>query len=181
MLNPYLLVGTIVKPQGVRGEVKLHPETDDPERFLSLKEAYLRRGDEYEPVTILSARVSGGEAYLTLPGVTDRDEAEKLRNLGVYVDRAHARQLSDNEVFIADLLGVKATDSEGREIGTVTDVLQNRGTDVLVFSTPRGPMMAPFLKRLIVSLSPEDGRMVLDTQTLAEVALYENSDSDDLS
>ena len=105
MLNPYLLVGTIVKPQGVRGEVKLHPETDDPERFLSLKEAYLRRGDEYEPVTILSARVSGGEAYLTLPGVTDRDEAEKLRNLGVYVDRAHARQLSDNEVFIADLLG----------------------------------------------------------------------------
>ena len=42
-------------------------------------------------------------------------------------------------------------------------------------------MMAPFLKRLIVSLSPEDGRMVLDAQTLAEVALYENSDSDDLS
>jgi len=181
MLNPYLLVGTIVKPQGIRGEVKLHPETDDPERFLDLKEAYLRRGDVYEPVTILSARVSGGEAFLTLPGVTDRDAAEKLRNLSVYVDRAHARQLSDNEMFIADLLGVKATDGEGREIGTVTDVLQNRGTDVLVFATPRGPMMAPFLKRLIVSLSPADGRMVLNAQTLAEVALYENSDSDDLS
>ena len=89
MLNPYLLVGTIVKPQGIRGEVKLHPETDDPERFLDLKEAYLRRGDVYEPVTILSARVSGGEAFLTLPGVTDRDAAEKLRDQAVYIDREH--------------------------------------------------------------------------------------------
>jgi len=181
MPTPYLLLGTIVKPQGVRGEVKLHHETDDPSRFLSLQTVYFRYGDKYEPQEVLGARVSGNDVFLTLKDVADREAAEKLRNTDVYVDRGHARPLSENEVFIADLLGVKATDEEGREIGTLTDVLPGRGADVLVFSTPKGTLMAPFLKRLVLTMAPEAGRMVLDSQTLSEVALYENSDSDDLS
>ena len=180
MLQPYLLLGTIVKPQGVRGEVKLHHETDDPERFAGLTSVYLKKGEQYIPIPVLAARVSGGEAFLTLEGVTDRDGAEKLRNEPIYIDRAHARPLGEGEVFIADLLGAKATDSEGREIGVLKDVLQNGGTDVLVFSTPRGPMMAPFLKRLVLELDAEAGRMVLDAKTLPEVAMYEDSDSHDL-
>ncbi|MDD3213955.1 MAG: ribosome maturation factor RimM [Eubacteriales bacterium] len=181
MLAPYLLLGTIVKPQGIRGEVKLRHETGDPERFLDLETVYFHRGGRYEPVSVLSARVSGADAFLLLEGVADRDAAEKLRGEEIYIDRAHARPLAEGEVFIADMIGVKATDGEGREIGTLTDVLQNGGTDVLVFSTPRGTMMAPFLKRLVTSLAPAEGRMTLDTQTLSEVAVYENSDSDHLS
>ena len=181
MRNPYLMLGTIVKPQGVRGEVKVRHETDDPERFLKLDTVYLRNGETYAPVRVLSARVGGGDAFLTLEGVADRDAAEALRGQAVYVDRAHARPLSENEVFIADLLGAEATDTEGNRVGVLRDVLQNSGTDVLVFDTPKGGMMAPFLRRLVVALDAEAGRMVLDAQTLREVALYENSDSDDLS
>ncbi len=181
MLTPYLLLGTVVKPQGVRGEVKLRHETNDPSRFTELETIYLRRGDAYEPVSVVSARVSGDAAFLTLEGVDDRDAAEALRGEALYVDREHARRLAENEVFVADLLGVRAEDGAGNEIGTVADVLQNGGTDVLVFRTPRGTMMAPFLKRLVTGLDVSAGRMVMDAQTLSEVALYENSDSDDLS
>lgn len=181
MLQPYLLLGTIVKPQGVRGEVKLRHETDDPERFVALDTVYRREGETYVPMTVLDARVSGDDAYLTLEGVEDRDAAEKLRGLALYIDREHARPLAENEVFIVDMLGMKAVDTEGREIGTLTDVLQNRGTDVLVFQTPRGSMMAPFLKRLVVSLDVSAGVMVLSSQALPEVALYENSDPDHIS
>jgi len=180
MLNPYLLLGTIVKPQGVRGEVKLRYETDDPSRFDTLTAVYLRRGEAYEPLRVLAARVSGGAAFLTLEGVEDRDAAEALRGRDVYVDRAHARELAGNEVFVADLLGVKAVDPDGRAVGTLRDVLQNGGVDVLVFTTPRGTLMAPFLKRLVRELDVRAGRMVLDPQTLSEVGLYENSDSYDL-
>jgi 16S rRNA processing protein RimM len=181
MLNPYLLLGMIVKPQGVRGEVKLRHETDDPSRFTELTTVYLRRGEAYEPVAVVSARVSGDAAFLTLEGVNDRDAAEALRGEALYVDRAHARKLAENEVYVADLLGVQAEDGDGHAIGTVKDVLQNGGADVLVFQTPRGAMMAPFLKRLVLELDARGGRMVLDAHTLAEVALYENSDPDDLS
>ena len=181
MLQPYLMLGTIVKPQGVRGEVKLRQETGDPERFYSLEQVFLRRGDAYEPIRVLGARVSGMEVFLTLEGVEDREAAEALRDRDVYIDRAHARALEENEVFIADLMGISAVDTAGKTVGTLREVLQNRGTDVLVFDTPRGSMMAPFLKRLVREVDVAAGRMVLDADVLPEVALYENSDSDDLS
>jgi 16S rRNA processing protein RimM len=180
MREPYLLLGTVVKPQGLHGEVKLHHETGDPERFYDLQSVYLRQGDAYTPIAVLGARLSGEEVFLTFQGVDDRDAAEKLRGQALYIDRANARPLRKNEVFIADLLGIHATDTDGHEIGTVKDVLQNGGTDVLVFATPRGPLMAPFLKRLVVELDVTEGRMVLDKLALSEVALYENSDSDHL-
>ena len=84
-------------------------------------------------------------------------------------------------MFIADLIGVSAVDTAGKAVGTLRDVLQNGGTDVLVFDTPRGSMMAPFLKRLVREVDVIAGRMVLDADVLPEVALYENSDPDDLS
>ena len=181
MLKPYLMLGTVVKPQGVRGEVKVRHETGDPERFLDLETVYRKQGEAYLPLRVLDARVNGDDVFITLDGVNDRDAAETLRGTELYIDREHARPLRDNEVYIADMLGLRAVDTQGREVGTLTDVLQHGGADVLVFTTPRGPMMAPFLKRLVVSVAPEKGEMVLDANTLPEVALYENSDSDDLS
>ena len=181
MLKPYLMLGTIVKPQGVRGEVKVRHETGDPERFLELDTVYRKQGEAYLPLRVLDARVNGDEVFLSLEGVDDRDAAEGLRNVELYIDRDHARPLRENEVYIADMLGMRALDTLGREVGTLRDVLQHGGADVLVFDTPRGPMMTPFLKRLVVSLHPDKGEMVLDANTLPEVALYENSDSDDFS
>ena len=181
MLQPYLLLGTIVKPQGVRGEVKLHHETDRPDRFADLTAVYLKDGDAYTPIAVLAARASGGDVFLTLEGVEDRDAAEKMRGQALYIDRAHARPLDEGETFIVDMIGMRAEDTEGRQIGTLRDVLQNGGADVLVFDTPRGAMMAPFLKKLVRGMDAEAGRMTLDAQVLPEVALYENSDSDDLS
>ncbi len=180
MLTPYLFLGTIVKPQGLRGEVKLHHEMADPGLLSQLDTLYLKKGETYTPVALQGARVSGGEAYLTLAGVEDRDAAEALRGLPVYIDRDHARPLAENETFIADMIGMQAVDSEGRAVGVLTDVLQNGGADILVFKTPRGGMMAPFLKRLVKAVDVKAGRMVLDAAVLPEVSLYEDSGSHDL-
>jgi len=177
MLQPYLMLGTIVKPQGVRGEVKLHEETGDPGRFEALTTVYFKNGEQYTPIHVLEARISGADVFLTLEGVADRDAAEALRNRDVYIDRANARELDNGEVFIVDMIGIQAVDTQGNIIGTLRDVLQNRGTDVLVFDTPRGSMMAPFLKRLVLQIDVHDRRMVLNEQVMPEVALYENSDT----
>ncbi|MBE0601587.1 MAG: 16S rRNA processing protein RimM, partial [Firmicutes bacterium] len=134
-MKNYLLLGTIVKPQGLKGEVKLHHETGDASRFLDLETAWIRQGEGYAPIRVVSARLSGPDVYLTLEGVADRDAAEKLRGTELYIDRAHARELPDGEVFLADLIGLKAVDTQGNPIGTLTDVLQPGGTDVLVFQT----------------------------------------------
>ena len=178
-MTQYLLLGTIVKPQGLKGEVKLRHETGDASRFLTLREAWIKQGDAYAPIRVLHARLSGADVFLTLDGVEDRDAAEKLRGTVLYVDRAHARPLAKGEVFLADLIGLKAMDTQGRAIGTLTDVLQPGGTDVLVFQTPQGPLMTPHLKRLVKQITDEC--IVLDEAVLPEVGVYENRRTDDLS
>ena len=178
-MNEYLLIGTVVKPQGLKGEVKLRHETGDVTRFLDMETAWRKQGEAYVPIRVLSARLSGADVYLMLEGVIDRDAAEKLRGTELYVDRAHARPLSDGEVFIADLIGLTAVDTQGNAIGKLTDVLQPGGTDVLVFATPDGPLMAPHLKRLVKQITQE--RIVLDEAVLPEVGVYENRRTDDLS
>ena len=178
-MNEYLLIGTIVKPQGLKGEVKLRHETGDVARFYDLETAWMKHGEAYAEIRVLSARLSGMDVYLTLEGVEDRDAAEKLRGTQLYVDRQHARPLQDGEVFIADLIGLAAVDTQGNTIGKLTDVLQPGGTDVLVLSTPEGPLMAPHLKRLVKEITQH--RIVLDETVLPEVGVYENRRTDDFS
>ena len=180
MIQSYLLLGEIVRPQGIAGEVKLKHFTDDPGRFLELETAYRWNGKAYEPVSVIGARIQQDDVYLTLEGVLTRNDAEKWRGVKLYVDREHARALGDNEAFIADLLGARAVDTKGNELGTLKDVLKPGSADVFVFDTPQGTMMLPAVGKVVKEMDAEKGRIVLDENVLGEVALYEDRDTDDI-
>lgn len=177
MKQAYLLLGEIVRPQGIRGEVKVRHYTDDPERFFDLETVYRKVGESYQAMTITGARVQKDDVYLTLEGVNDRNEAEKLRNVQLWVDRAHAVELSEDEVFIADILGAKAFDTKGHELGTLKEVLTPGGVDVFVFKTPKGTLMVPALKDVLLEMNADEGKIVLDENRLEEVGLYEDRHS----
>lgn len=177
MKQAYLLLGEIVRPQGIRGEVKVKHFTDDPYRFEDLETVYIKRGQAYQPIGVTGARVQKDDVYLTLEGIVDRNEAEKLRGTQLWVDRANAVELDEDSVFIADILGAKAYDTQGHEIGVLKDVLTPGGVDVFVFKTAKGTMMMPALKTVILTMDADEGRIVLDENRLEEVALYEDRDS----
>ena len=101
MLSEYLLIGQVLRPQGIRGQVKVRPDTDDPGRFEELEFVYLKKDNEYVRAAVEDVSVRDDGVYLRLDGAKDRDEAEKQRGLMLYVDRAHAVQLSEDETFIA--------------------------------------------------------------------------------
>lgn len=171
MLSAYLLIGQVLRPQGVKGLVKVRPDTDDPWRFEDLNHVYLKNGEEYTQVPIDDISVRDDGVYLRLNGVQDRNEAEKQRNLMLYVDRAHARELNENETFICDLIGCKVVDLTGAEWGTVTDVLQPGGNDVYVIQTPKGEMLLPALRHVVPEVDVEAGVMRIDAARLPEVAV----------
>lgn len=99
------------------------------------------------PGACWEGRSYDGFAFLKLEGVTDRDQAEALRGCEVYVDRAHAIELGEDENFVCELVGLQAQDSHGEVIGRLRDVLKpNAVCDVYVFDTPRGEMMIPALQ-----------------------------------
>lgn len=175
MQAEYLQIGEIVKPQGIRGEVKLRAMTSDMSRYARLETVYLKEGKNYVPRKVLKGRSYDGFAFLTLEGVTDRNQAEMLRGVEVYVDREHAIELDEDENFISDLEGLEAYDTQGNHIGTLVEVLTpNQICDVYRFETPRGDMMIPALRRVVKEVDLDEEKIILDENVLPEVAVWED-------
>ncbi len=175
MASEYLEIGEIVKPQGIRGEVKLKAATSDMSRYARLETVYFLKKGQYVPRKVKKGRAYDGFAFLQLEGIDDRNAAELMRGKVVYVDRAHAIELGEDENFVCDLEGLTAVDTKGNEIGTLREVLTpNAVCDVYAFDTPRGEMMIPALKRVVVRVDVDAGKIVLDENVLPEVAVWED-------
>jgi len=172
-MRPYLCVGTIVKPQGIKGEVKVAPETDDIARFGRLKRVFLLENGQYTPLKVLSGRTREGFAYLTLEGFADMNAAETLRGKDLYVSREDAVKLPAGRYFIADLIGCRVQDDQGKDLGTLQDVLQAGGNDVYVVKKDgEKDLLFPAIRALLKTVDVESGRIVVDAARLTEVAVY---------
>lgn len=173
-MKEYLMIGQVIKPQGVRGEIKVLPLTDDPERFLDLARVFLdERGGE--ALAVRAARTREGYAYLCLAGVEDRDAAEALRGRELFVPRAEAAPLPEGRYYIADLIGMQVVDEAGRELGRLADVMQAGGNDVYEVRGKR-TFRFPALKRALRAVDVEGARMELDSAALTELAVYDDAD-----
>lgn len=173
MQSTHLVIGEITKPQGVRGELKLRPITCDFERFEGLKVAYLKRGDVFEEIHLTVNRVSPEAVFFNIDGIVDRNAAERLRGELVYIDRAHAVELDEDSTFICDLIGLHGLVSDGRDLGTLKDVLQPGGNDVYVFKGPLGEVLVPALRSVVEKVDLEAGEIRFDGQRLNEVAVFD--------
>lgn len=77
MQQEYLQIGEIVRPQGIRGEVKLRAMTEDMSRYARLESVFLKKGGRLEEKKVLKGRSYDGFAFLQLEGVNDRDAAKR--------------------------------------------------------------------------------------------------------
>ena len=173
-MTEFMMVGEVLRPQGVRGEAKVRCYASDPDLFVKWKTLYMQAGDGYEPISAKCSRVHDGFAYITLGECANPDDVEKLRGKQLFIDRAHAAKLAKGEVYICDLIGCKAVDADGNELGTLTDVLQHGPVDVYVFKTRKGSMMAPALKAVFTEVDVENKRILTDVERLNEVAVVED-------
>lgn len=174
LLAKYLLVGVVVKPQGTRGEVKIKPYTDDPERFLALVTVYQELAGGHVALSIRNISVRDGMVYALLGDASTRDEAEAQRGMMLYVSRADAVTLPEDSHFITDLVGCMVEDRAGRPLGKLIEVLQPGSADVYVIKTATGRMMLPALKRVVLEVKVDQKRIVLDERVLLEVAVIED-------
>lgn len=174
MLDQYLVIGEVLKPQGVRGEVKVRPITWDPMRFAQMKSVFMQRDGAYQSVGMKCVRIDPDAVYLLIEGIRDRDQAEKLRGTLLYVDRDHAVKLPRDTEFICDLVGCRASDDEGNDLGLLTEVMQPGAGDVYVFNGPRGEVLVPALKRAVLDVDVNEKKILLSAQALREVAVFED-------
>ena len=131
-------VGKIVKPQGVKGEVKIIPFAGGGD-FPAGRELFLLdasgRARSYR---LLAARARAEAVIVQLAGVDDRDGAEALRGLVVAVALADLPPLAADEIYWNQLAGLPARTADGREIGTVRDFLLTGARPILVIVDEAG-------------------------------------------
>lgn len=172
MKHDTLRIGRILKPQGVHGQLKILPLTDDPERFSLLDEVLLENKEGMKAVKIRSAQKRMDAVYLDLEGVESREDAEKLRGIYLAVPRDKAIELPEDHEFICDLIGCEVFTGSGQKLGELKDVLQYGAADVYVIEGERN-LMVPALKKLFTEVDVANKRMVLDEKVLEEVALWD--------
>ena len=165
-----ITVGEILKPQGVRGEIKVRPITDDVGRFSDLKEVII----EDKTYRVLKSRIDRDFVYLALSGVADRNRAEELRGKMLEVDRENAVKLEEGNYFIVDILGCLVVGESGEVYGEVSDVRQGKVDVYTLAATGGKEIMFPFLKELIVSVDTDKKRIVVKEERFKEVAVYED-------
>lgn len=161
-------IGKIVKPQGIKGEVKLACYLDSASMLDGVKEFYI--GTNLYHVEY--ARADSSFCYLKLAEVNDRNSAEALRNWDVFVEKT-AISLPDGRFFVEDLIGCGVFLRSGKHVGTVTDVLQYGAADVFVCSAASGTVSFPFLKDCVL-VDIEKKRITVDDERFGQVAVYEN-------
>ena len=174
LMNDYLMIATVLKPQGVRGECKLRSYAADIELFHRWHTLYRREAAGYEPVSVRIARIRDGFVYAFLDGSDSAEAAEAFRGTDLYVDRAHAAPLEEGAVLIADLIGCVASDERGETVGTLCDVRQHGPVDTWVFRTKEGSLMAPALKSVFPDVDPEKGVISVIREKLEEVAVRDS-------
>lgn len=170
-MNDYLMIATVLKPQGVRGECKIQSWAADIELFRHWNTLYRKTDAGFEPVSVRVSRIRDSFVYAFLNDCSSADEAEKYRGTELYVDRMHASPTAEDAVLIADLIGCRAVDENNEVIGTLSDVLQYGTVDTWVFRTAKGTLMAPALKSVFPEVDTESKTITVVRSRLEEVSV----------
>ncbi len=161
-----LTIGLIVKPQGIRGEVKVKPYTDGAESFRGLKRVFLD-GEERK---VLSVRCGADAVYLGLKGVPDRNAAELLRGKELTIPREEAPDPGEGRYYIADLLGCEVYSDGGTLFGVLTDI-RHAATDIYTLDMEGKEVLFPAVKGVITDIDLSAKRITVDEKRFREVAV----------
>ena len=161
-MEQFLRVGVISSTHGIRGEVKVYPTTDDPERFLDLDEVILDTGREHKILEIEGVKFFKNQVILKFKGYDNINDIEKYLKKDLLVDREHAVELGENENFIADLIDMEVVTDEGEVLGTLTDVIETGANDVYAVKTPEGKeLLLPAIRDCILDVNVDEKRMTV--------------------
>ena len=158
MDDDLILIGTIARAHGNKGQVIVNPESDFmDERFRD--GATLLLGEDLRPVRITAARFQQGRPVIGLEGVETIDDAEALAGTELRMPLSEMGELPGGTYYRHDLVGCQVEDTEGRRIGDVTAVEGPMEASRLVIAAPHGEVLIPLVADICVEVNPEARRI----------------------
>lgn len=158
-MDEEIIIGKIVAPHGVRGDIRILPLTEKPDLFLDLEYLLLEGGKK---LTVKNARFQKRMILVTTKEITSMNEAELLRDKNIYIKAEDLPELEDDEFYVADLVGIPVYDLEGKQIGTFKDSLSTGSNDVYIIAVPGAKdILVPALKEYFKEINLAEKRIVV--------------------
>ena len=163
-MNKYLELGQIVNVRGLKGEVKVNSFTDDNTKFERLPKVFIKRNKgDLEERKIEKVSYNKNQVIIKFVGINTIDEAEKLRNSFILVDRDDLGSLPEGIYYIADLIGLDVFTEEGEWLGKVDDIYNTGANDIYVIKDDLGKQrLLPGIKDVIKKVNIEEGKIIVN-------------------
>ena len=161
MTGTRICVGAIAGAYGVRGEVRLKSFCAEPRAIAEYGPLWSEDGRQF--TVTLGAQVAQGFAA-RLSGVAGKEEADALRGVRLFAERAHLPGLPDDEFYHTDLIGLEVFDTGGQSLGRVKAVLNHGASDLLELVRPArtGSVLLPFTQTIVPTVDLSAGRIIAD-------------------
>jgi 16S rRNA processing protein RimM len=153
----YLVVGKIVAPFGIRGEVKVLLDTDFPELFLDAESVYL--GEPPTRHQVEWTQLHRGIGLLKVVGCNDRNTAETLREQWVQIPVDAAPVPSEGEYYYHQLIDLQVWTDMGEHLGQIVEILATGGNEVLVVHGMGGEILLPMIEDVVQEVDLPAGRI----------------------
>ncbi len=158
MLSDQVIVGTVGRAHGLRGQVTVRPRTDSVEERFAPGSTVVAQG---RTLTVAGHTYTQGRLVVWFDGVPDRTAAEALRGLDLWAEGV-PEAIGEDEFHDSELIGLAAVAPDGRALGEVVAVEHPPLQDLLVVRTPGGDRLVPFVAALVPEVDPAAGRVVID-------------------
>ena len=156
----FLAIGRVLRPHGIRGEVRVEMLTDIPERWEGLKTVYM--GSQHLPHEIHSSRRHKNIILLKLVGYNSREDVEPLRGELLFVSMDEALPLEQDEFYLFQVIGLQVQTESGDLLGEIVDVLKPPGAnEVFVVHGVRGEILIPVIEDVIRDLNLNTGIVII--------------------
>ncbi|MBR3132536.1 MAG: 16S rRNA processing protein RimM [Clostridia bacterium] len=160
-MQEFFEIGQVVNTVGLKGEIKINPFTDELDQFDKGKKITLEKSKNRTEYEIENVRYHKNQVVLKLKTVDNIDDAEKLRNSYVIVDRESKKPLEPDTYYLVDLIGL-AVYEEDRLLGEIIDVFPTGSNDVYVVRSEEGKqILLPAIKEVIKEVNLDEKKMIV--------------------
>ena len=153
-----VVIGKISAPHGVRGEVRIVPLTDFPERFENLKTVFLEDDSKME---LESVKFSNKFIIAKFKNINSRNDIEIFNGKLLMLNRSDIPSLPEGEYYNFDIIGLEVIDNKGSKLGKITEVLKTGSNDVYVVDGKK-QILVPALKKVVKEINLTDGFMKVE-------------------
>lgn len=155
----FLVIGRILGPVGVEGDLRAQVLTDFPDRFLSLQSVHV--GDSLRPYRVQSVRLENGTVLLKLAGLDSADAVRPLAKQDLSISISEAAPLAPDQYFWHEIVGLDVWTDTGQHLGKVRQVLATGSNDVYIVGEGAQEILLPAIEDVIKSIDLDEGTMTV--------------------